>query len=189
MPPVRRGTDTGTKAGGDCAEAGQAVAEEAREGGVTRISQARARELGLLPKKKKLITLPKPTQAKWDAEVTPEETRITIPGELPSLNQWSRQHWAKRKEKLDNLTGCMRLLALAFKIPRYERPQVRVVYYFRVKRRRDKDNYAPKFILDALRYAGIIAEDNADVLELLPVEFEVDAVSPRVEVWIKEREL
>ncbi len=158
---------------------------------MTRLSETQARELGLLPsRKKRLSIMPKnmPRKyAKWDAEVTPEGSRITIPGELPSLNKWSRWHWTKRKEKLDNLTGCLRLTALAFKMPLYERSQVLVVYYFRTRRRRDPDNYAPKFILDALRYAGIIAEDNAEVLELLPVEFEVDADSPRVEVWVKER--
>lgn len=153
---------------------------------MTRISQAQAQKLGIIPAKKKPIKLVPKKYAKWDAEVTTNGTRITIPGELPSLNVWSRQHWTKRKEKLDNLTGNLRLLALAFKIPRYERPQVRVVYYFRTKRRRDPDNYAPKFILDALRYSGIIVEDNSEVLELLPVEFAVDAAMPRVEVFVEE---
>jgi Holliday junction resolvase RusA-like endonuclease len=157
---------------------------------MTRLSIAEAMAKGYIPKKKKQPAIAKPTKAKWDAEVTPKGVRITIPGELPSLNVWCRWHWAKRKDKLDNLTRCMRLMKQAFKIPRYELPQVRVVYYFRTRRKRDMDNYtaALKPVLDAMRYAGIITEDNSEVLELLPVEFVVDKDAPRVEVRIKERD-
>ena len=34
--------------------------------------------------------------------------------------------------------------------------------------------------------AGILADDNADVLRLLPVEFRVDRERPRTEVFVRE---
>ncbi|MTI83462.1 MAG: hypothetical protein FH756_06040 [Firmicutes bacterium] len=161
---------------------------------MTRISTARARQLGLMSDGKKErkkchknMPEPMPTNARWNVEKLDTWTVITIPGELPSLNVWKQWHWAKYQEKLQELSNNLKLTALAFKVRKFHRPRVQVVYYFRTKRRRDPDNYAPKFILDALRYAGVIAEDNSEILELLPVEFEVDSVSPRVEVWVKER--
>jgi len=60
------------------------------------------------------------------------------------------------------------------------------VYYFRTNRRRDQDNYAPKQLLDSMRKAGILADDNAEVLRLLPVEFQVDKDRPRTEVFVRE---
>jgi hypothetical protein len=36
------------------------------------------------------------------------------------------------------------------------------------------------------RHAGILADDNADVLKLLPVEFQVDKDGPRTEVLVRD---
>lgn len=49
-----------------------------------------------------------------------------------------------------------------------------------------QDNYTPKQLLDSMRKAGILADDNADVLRLLPVEFQVDKDRPRTEVFVRE---
>ncbi|MBW2672148.1 MAG: RusA family crossover junction endodeoxyribonuclease [Deltaproteobacteria bacterium] len=84
------------------------------------------------------------------------------------------------------MTNNLRLLALAANIPKIERAEVRLVYYFKDQRRRDPDNYAGKFILDGLRKAGIISDDNAGVLRLPQPEFRVDRQAPRTEVWITE---
>lgn len=156
---------------------------------MNRMSVAEARAKGYLPatKAKKQKSVPAVTTARWDLQTQDDYYIITIPEQLPSLNVWNKWHWSTKSQLLNYLANSIGWLVNAKRVPCLQRPQVKVVYYFRTRRRRDKDNYAPKFILDALRYARIIAEDNAEVLELLPVEFKVDKVSPRVEVWVKER--
>lgn len=126
---------------------------------------------------------------KWDAKVNlgpPLSIWICVPELPPSLNEWSRKFWTARHEMVLEMTNNLRLLALAKKIPRVEKAEVQLVYYFRDNRRRDPDNYAPKGILDGLRKSGIIAEDNARVLRLPQPEFRVDRLQPRTEVWISE---
>ncbi|MDR3599389.1 MAG: hypothetical protein P4L49_02720 [Desulfosporosinus sp.] len=129
--------------------------------------------------------------SKWDALVNPEPPLsiwICIPELPPSLNVWSRKHWRVRHALVEEMTNNLRLLAMAYKIPRIEKAEVRLVYFFRDNRRRDPDNYAPKFLLDGLRKSGIIAEDNFKVLRLPQPEFKVDGKNPRTEVWITEWE-
>lgn len=126
---------------------------------------------------------------KWDARVestSPPSIWICIPTLPPSLNEWSRKHWRVRHRAVEEMTNNLRLLALAVNMPKIERAEVRLVYYFRDRRRRDPDNYAGKFILDGLRKAGIISDDNAGVLRLPQPEFMVDRQAPRTEVWITE---
>ena len=126
---------------------------------------------------------------KWDAKVDlgpPLSIWICVPELPPSLNEWSRKFWTARHEMVLEMTNNLRLLALAKKIPRVEKAQVQLVYYFRDNRRRDPDNYAPKFLLDGLRKSGIIAEDNSRVLRLPQPEFRLDRARPRTEVWITE---
>ena len=127
--------------------------------------------------------------SKWDARVDPGPPLliwICVPSLPPSLNVWSRKHWRVRHRLVEEMTNNLRLLALAKKIPRIEKAEVKMVYYFRDNRRRDPDNYAPKFLLDGLRKSGIIAEDNSRVLRLPQPVFEVDGKDPRTEVWITE---
>ena len=132
---------------------------------------------------------PKPRpRVTWDARIIPGGAWVQIPEIPPSLNVWSRWHWAKRKRYLDQLTKDIGQLARAMKLPRFERATVQVVYCFRDKRLRDKDNYSGKFMLDALRHAGVLAEDNSEVLSLPEPAFEVDRERPRVEVFIWGRD-
>lgn len=76
------------------------------------------------------------------------------------------------------------------KCNKYHRPeltnaQVEVRYYFDNKHRRDKDNYTPKFIMDGLVKAGIIADDN-DSNIFLNWKLLYDKDNPRTEILIKE---
>ena len=152
---------------------------------MTRLTAAQARKLGILPNKRQRTIA---SRVQWDAKLIPGGVWLQIPEIPPSLNVWSRWHWAKRKRYLDQLSRNIGQLALATKLPRFERATVQVLYYFRDKRLRDKDNYSGKFILDALRYGGVIAEDNSEVLSLPEPGFEVDQGRPRVEVFIWGRD-
>ncbi len=125
----------------------------------------------------------------WEARVeagSPLQVMISIPLLPPSLNVWARKHWRIRHQQIDVITEGLKLLAIKKQIPCIERAEVRLTYFFRDKRRRDPDNYVGKFILDGLRKAGIIAEDNAEVLKLPQPVFRVDRANPRTEINIVE---
>lgn len=125
----------------------------------------------------------------WEARVKagpPLQVTINIPILPPSLNVWARKHWRIRHQQIDAITEGLKLLAIEKQIPCIERAEVRLTYFFRDKRRRDPDNYVGKFILDGLRKAGIIADDNAEVLKLPQPVFRVDPANPRTEINIVE---
>lgn len=126
------------------------------------------------------------TTAQWGAtyQAEPMQVVITVPELPPSLNEWSRQHWRARWDRVKQYTSVFIALRGAYRLPTFERARVQMVYYFRDRRRRDPDNYTPKAILDGLRHAGIIAEDHAGVLQLPQPRFEVDKAVPRTEIYI-----
>jgi Holliday junction resolvase RusA-like endonuclease len=126
------------------------------------------------------------TQDTWGARLDPGSIWISIPELPPSLNVWSRKHWSARSREIARLTTDLTRLRMAYRIPCIARPRVQLVYYFADKRRRDPDNYTPKHLLDGLRHAGIIADDNVEVLQLPQPEFKVDRDQPRTEIFITE---
>lgn len=93
---------------------------------------------------------------------------LTIPGVPPSINRWARLHWAKQREiKQDWET---QVWAAAYQSRatrlRLERARVRITYFFATNRRRDKDNYAPKMLMDGLVKAGVLMDDSKDRVDL-----------------------
>ena len=81
----------------------------------------------------------------------------------PSLNKWMRVHWRERA-RINNDWHWL-ILKAAQKAccgkPNYANAKVSIVLTFPVIRRRDNDNYTPKFVMDALVGAGILQDDNA----------------------------
>lgn len=152
---------------------------------MTRISQAHAREMGLLSRKKK-----KPVRisnVKWDARPIPGGIWIQVPFVPPTLNVWKDWHWAKQGQYKNDLIAAIRGLVLAFKLPRYQLATVQIIYYHGTRRRRDPvDNYAPKFLMDALVKGEVLEDDNGDQVKVPPVGMEFDAVRPRTEIFIWE---
>ena len=125
----------------------------------------------------------------WDAKYEagpPARLWIRLPYLPPSLNVWSRQHWSKRHREIRDLTEHMMFLAMCKRVRMFRQAEVRVTYYFRDRRKRDPDNYTPKGILDALRHAGILADDDAESISLPQPEFRVDSKMPRTEIVILE---
>ena len=114
----------------------------------------------------------------------PEQISLTIPELHPSLNEWAiKWHYRKRyreKKRWETMVGW-----IAKRTP----PMIGTVdivttYYFPTKRARDRDNYAPKFIMDALVKAGIIEDDNCNVINDQRVVIDYDKKNPRTEVLI-----
>ena len=95
---------------------------------------------------------------------------LSIPDVPVSLNVWSRMHWRKRRQLQKTWDWWISVaLQTCGPIP-YELPlsraQIRIHYLFRQARRRDKDNYVPKMVLDALRHNGVIEDDSTEHLDL-----------------------
>lgn len=123
----------------------------------------------------------------WDAKNFNGGIWLQVPFIPPSLNEWSRWHWARQHQYKKDLYNAVRMLALAAKLPKYDKATVQIVYYFSDRRRRDKDNYNGKFLLDSLRQAEVILEDNSEVLDLPEPMFAVDIKRPRTEIFIWPR--
>ena len=153
-----------------------------------RLTVKEARALGIIPEIRKKPAQKNPRcTAQWDAKITSDGVWLQIPFLPPSLNEWKQWHWAKQGAYKRELTKAISGLKLAMKLPLFERARVQVVYYFPDDRDRDKDNYSGKYLLDALRNAGVITDDNSKVLGLPEPEFEVDRVRPRTEIFVRRR--
>lgn len=112
--------------------------------------------------------------------------KITIPGKQhPSLNSWTRWHWAKKNRIKKDWVEEIGWLVKTKAKQKYEKALVEIIYYFDNKHKRDKDNYAPKFIMDGLVEAGVITDDNTDDI-FLNWKLKYDKENPRTEIIIKE---
>lgn len=155
---------------------------------MTRLSLRQARAMGIIPAgKPKRKQEPKIYPVQWDAKIIPGGVWLQTPEVVPSLNVWKNWHWAKQGRYKQELKDAITLLALAIKMPKFERTTVQIIYYHGTRRRRDPaDNYAPKFLMDALVAAGILADDNGELVKVPPVGMEYDRERPRTEVFIWE---
>lgn len=120
----------------------------------------------------------------WDACKVTNGYWLTLPLIPLSQNEYLCWHWSRRKGYLDELTENMAWLALAFGIPCFIQAKVQIIYIFRDHCRRDKDNYNGKFILDALKNARILVDEQASLIKLPEPVFAVDHCRPRTEIWI-----
>ena|GEM_PF-1961807 len=124
------------------------------------------------------------TKASWDAKKIPGGVKLIIPENMPSLNQWKNWHWGKQDRYKKMLAQALAMLARLAGSPQFAKASVQVIHFHRVLRRRDEDNLAPKFLLDALCQAGMLVDDNKDLLTLLPAKFETDRTAWRTEVYL-----
>lgn len=67
----------------------------------------------------------------------------------------------------------------------FEKAEVKIIYYFPTRQRRDPDNYSGKFILDGLTQAGIIKDDSFSNIDLI-LKGRVDRKKPRTEIYVQE---
>ena len=87
--------------------------------------------------------------------------KIVIPEIHPSLNDWGNWHWGRRySEKKRWSEMIFWLLHEAKAKPITGKAKVRIIYYFPDNKKRDKDNYSPKFIFDGLKNAHVISDDS-----------------------------
>jgi len=122
---------------------------------------------------------------------TMRKIKLTISVLHPSLNEWINWHYRKIGRVKDDFDGEITLAMLTeyscVRIkPLMKKARVRIKYYFRDKRKRDKDNYPPKFIMDGLK-GRVIKDDSSDVINL-DWELLYDKKHPRTEIEIEEME-
>ena len=128
------------------------------------LTPTEARKLGISVNKK--TGRARFNNSRPDPKVIKEPGKITviIYDVPPSLNSWHGMHWsakAKVKRQWEEL-----LITLLIGCKRVERPMVRITYHFDLERDRDKDNMAPKWIMDGLVKSGVIKDDNSKVVDL-----------------------
>lgn len=109
----------------------------------------------------------------------------------PSLNVWSRMHWAKaakvKKQWEYDIWGASRegraLKEINEEWP-YDKAKIRITFYFKTHARRDIDNMNQKFLLDGLVKAGVIKDDSTNVIGQVEIIPAYDKNRPRTEIEV-----
>ena len=158
---------------------------------MTRLSVRQARQLGILPgpraRQRKPAAKIALSLVQWDAMTFPGGIWLQVPFVPPSLNVWKCWHWSEQASYKRQLTDAVTWLVRAKRLPMFKRATVQIIYYHSTNRRRDPaDNWAPKFLMDALVQGGILVDDNGDLVKVPPVGMEFDPERSRTEVFIWE---
>lgn len=92
-------------------------------------------------------------------------------------------HWRATKEMQRDLASRGAVFGAVLPM-RLDRATVRLTFYWPDKRRRDRDNAlaSMKSAMDGFTDAGVWGDDSG--VTFLPIAFEVDRASPRVEVEV-----
>jgi Holliday junction resolvase RusA-like endonuclease len=87
----------------------------------------------------------------------------TFPFTYPSWNAILAMHWSTRKKHHDKFLNATGLILKSLHITPFTTPvKIVVDLYFKNKRIRDIDNYGGKWMIDAIRLAGIIPDDSTE---------------------------
>ena len=117
---------------------------------------------------------------------------ITIPGELPSMNEIvdaSKLHYMEYSNMKKENTELVAWIAKSKINKELKKIDLDIIWYCK-NRMKDKDNIAAgvKFILDGLVVAEVIKGDGWKHIGDINHSFKVDKDNPRVEVVIREEE-
>lgn len=120
------------------------------------------------------------------------EYKLTIPGSLPGLNEYStlerrnRYQAAAMKRRAEHVV--MAEIRRQLRGLRIKKPVSMDYLWIEKDRRRDKDNiaFAKKFVQDALVKVGVLENDGWKQIDHFSDDFAVDAKRPRVEITIRE---
>ncbi len=112
------------------------------------------------------------------------EISLTIPEIHPSINVWNG--WGYHKYNREKCRWAEMVGWICKNLPPMKgEVTVTVRYYFRTRRKRDIDNYTPKFIMDGLVQGGLIEDDNSNIVKRLSVEMDYDIRNSRTDVIIR----
>jgi Holliday junction resolvase RusA-like endonuclease len=123
------------------------------------------------------------------------EYKLTIPGTLPSLNEYiaamNYNRHAGNKMKQENMQIVGWDIRQQLKGVKIEKPVRIKFFWYERNRKRDIDNVCSmgrKVILDALVEQGVLQNDNQKWIKGFEDTFDVDEKEPRIEVVIVEVE-
>lgn|SRR3990167_9045299 len=105
---------------------------------------------------------------------------LVIPNKFPpSMNKIRNQHfWWARKHK-GEFTDAIFELAVTQGLRAYDKAFVQMRLFFPDRRRRDMDNYTPKYLLDGLVRAKVVPDDTPQYVFVLPTLLGYDKENPR----------
>ena len=118
---------------------------------------------------------------------TKKEIKLVINEIPPTINKYIGRSniWEYQKDKKD-FQRVAKLMTLKDKPKKpIEKCNIKIVYYFKDKRRRDPGNF-DKFVLDFLVEAGFIVDDNYFIIDEFTTSGRVDKDNPRIEIEINE---
>jgi len=113
--------------------------------------------------------------------------RIVLPLPAKQLSPNARVCWQAKARATKEYRSISFFVSQRF-LSRWKAAEVESVFYFRDRRRRDRDNLLAslKAAFDGIASAGIV-DDDANLTHL-PVRLEVDRDAPRVEISIRRTE-
>jgi|SRR6056297_2387254 len=118
------------------------------------------------------------------------ENKLIVPGVMPGMNEIIDQnkiHWSNYHEIKKDYDDIVSFYAQQQGIKFFEKVKLNITYYMKNKKK-DPDNLcaAKKFILDGLVKAGVLEDDNWDIVKEFNETWEVDRENPRVEIELLE---
>ena len=116
-----------------------------------------------------------------------ERFAFSVPGKLPSLNDFIRVERANRFAAASlKRRAHEQVLAALGEHPSFTEPVTVFFAWYRPDKRTDKDNvaFAKKFVLDALQIAGVIPNDTWNLCTPYDTAFAIDKANPRTEITI-----
>lgn len=114
---------------------------------------------------------------------------LTIPRNPPPTgNVVYRLHWAQLRQLKEMWNAEVSVAAMLAGRPRFKRARISMRLYYRDRRKRDLDNIMAgpvKVLLDGLRYAKVIPDDDMATIDLAEPKVYRDKYDPRVEIEIE----
>jgi len=120
---------------------------------------------------------------------------VTLPPPPTVLNPNRTSHWRTKAKAVKQYRNDAHIAAYTAlnemdrwhsNRPRWKQAVMTPKFYFRDRRRRDRDNFqaALKAACDGLVDAGVLIDDSG--LATMPAEFDIDGNDPRVELHLRE---
>lgn len=111
----------------------------------------------------------------------------------PSWNDmYAGQHWSKRKKLAEEIHELVYFSILKegknFK-ETFDSCNIFFDIYFKGKRRRDPDNCNVKLFIDGLVMAGVIEDDNSDIIQEIAIRCRTGAEKDKIIIIIDATEL
>lgn len=114
---------------------------------------------------------------------------IVLPYDKPPLSLNQRLHWAVKAKLVKEVRATTARLAEQLQIPPLEAVEITLIYTPKTARKRDTDNLFAtlKPAVDGLVDAGVLADDNTEIVKRLSVLIApVSKTAPKMTIFLHE---